>query len=287
MSKITYHQSSHKILIPENYPEVPKLQHWNVNKEENKLPEGFFIICEGSRRSGKSVFLKWLLYHYRNEFDLCIVMSETPHNGFWQPLVSNQYVHVGWNPFLVEKVFETQMHEIEKAAKKPGYQAKRVLLILDDIVGDRRHIHEDTTLNRLAVEGRHFKISICLTTQEPHAIGTALRNNCDVALIFQQKSKRAKDSVCEDFLCYKLDFKWQAEDLLKTYTMKHDCILVKMHELDPDPTKTYYHVPASMTFDEKEDKVRVPDYQLGSLEQRQLAKTPQGKVPLFSSNNME
>ena len=65
-------------LVPDNYPEVPKLDPFDVNAESNKLPESFFIICEGSRRVGKSIFLKWLLYFYRDLFDLVIVMSETP-----------------------------------------------------------------------------------------------------------------------------------------------------------------------------------------------------------------
>lgn len=268
-----------KILIPENFPETPKLSVWNVKQHE--LPEGFFVICEGSRRTGKSIFLKWLLYHYKDTFELAVVMSETPHNGFWQPIVSNQYVHNGWDPFLVEKLIDEQKKEIEKEKKDKHFKARRVLVVLDDIVGDRRHIHEDSTLNRLAVEGRHFKIYICLTTQEPHAIGTALRNNCDLAVIFQQKSKRAKESVCNDFLSYKLEHKWQAEDLLKTYTHDHDCIVVEMYNLGSQATDTYFHVPASMTYDEQKENVTVPDYQLGTPEQQRLARTKAGSIPLF------
>jgi hypothetical protein len=274
-------KSKNKILIPENFPETPKLTVWDV--DAHKLPEdGFFVICEGSRRTGKSIFLKWLLYHYKDLFDLAIVLSETPHNGFWQPIVSNQYVHNGWDPFLIEKLMEEQAKEIEKSMKEKSYKPRKVLVVLDDIVGDRRHIHEDTTLNRLAVEGRHFKIFICLTTQEPHAIGTALRNNCDIAVIFQQKSKRAKDSVCNDFLSNKLSHRLQADDLLKTYTHNHDCILVEMFNLDPSVIKGYFHVPATMTFDEKTQHVTVPDYQLGSQKQQRLAKTKTGSIPLFS-----
>jgi hypothetical protein len=272
-------------LVPDNYPEVPKLDPFDVNAESNKLPESFFIICEGSRRVGKSIFLKWLLYFYRDLFDLVIVMSETPHNGFWQPIVSNQYVHNGWNPSLVEKLLNDQVQEKEKSDKSEGrYKMRRVLIILDDIVGDRRHIHEDTMLNRLSVQGRHFGISICLTTQEPHAIGTALRNNCDMAVIFQQKSERAKKSVCNDFLNFKLDFEWQARDLLKTYTNNHDAVLVKMYILDNEIHHTYQYVPEKMTFDSVKEKVLVPDYQLGSKEQRALAKSKQGSKPLYDLN---
>jgi hypothetical protein len=271
-----------KSLVPENYPEVPKLKLFEVKAEENKLPNGFFIICEGARRSGKSIFLKYLLFHYKDMFDEAVVMSETPHNGFWQPIVSNKWVHNGWDPFVVEKILAEQAKEIEESKKHKEHKPKQILLVLDDIVGDRKHIHEDTTLNRLAVQGRHFNVSICLTTQEPHAIGTSLRNNADFVVIFQQKSARAKKSVCDDFLNFKLDFEWQSRDLLKTYTTNHDAIVVKMWDLKKGTSNCYLHVPESMTYDAKTEKVKVPDFQLGCIEQQRLAKTESGSIPLFS-----
>jgi hypothetical protein len=280
--RISIQKQSNNSLIPDNYPLTPKLDTFNVDAEDNQLPEGFFLICEGARRSGKSIFLKWLLYHYKKKFDLAIVMTETPQNGFWQPIVSNQYVHSGWDPFLVTKLFDQQIKEIEKNIHDKTYKPRRCLLILDDIIGDRQWIHDDATLNRLAVEGRHYKISVALTTQEPKAIGTALRNNCDVCLVFQQKSRRGKESVCDDFLRFKLDYKWQADDLLKTYTKNHDCILIEMHKVCPEPFLSYWHVPADMTFDKEKDKIKCPKYQLGSEEQKRLAKTEKGSLPLFS-----
>jgi hypothetical protein len=264
--------------------DIPKLREFNVMSKEDRLPNGFFIICEGSRRVGKSIFLKWLLYHYKDDFDLAIVFSETPHNGFWQPIVSNEYVHNGWDPFAVEKLLASQEEEKEKEVKSGGrHKMRRVLIILDDIVGDRKHIHEDTMLNRLAVQGRHFGISVCLTTQEPHAIGTALRNNCDMAVIFQQKSERAKKSVSVDFLMFKLDDEHTARCMLKMYTEGHNAILVRMYTLENKINMTYCFVPESMTYDKQADKLLVPNYQLGTKDQQQLARTAEGSKPLFAS----
>lgn len=268
-------------IVPDNYPEVPKLQVFDVKDEKNKLPEGFFLICEGARRSGKSEFLKWLLYHYKDDFQLALVCTETPQNGFWQPMIGNKWVHNGWDPFMVEKLLDEQRKEKDREKHERNYKSRKVLLILDDIIGDRRHIHEDAVLNKLAVQGRHFNISICLTTQEPHAIGTALRNNCDMVVIFQQKSQRAKKSVCDDFLGFKMDFEWQSKDLLKTYTENHNCIIIKMWDLNKGPKQAYRFLPETITWDKAKEKSRVPEYQLGCREQKALAQTREGKLPLF------
>lgn len=292
--------SNKKIKIPSNWPETPKLEKFDVNAKEMRMPDDFFMILEGSRRSGKSIFAKWFLYHYKEKFDLVLVMTETAMNGFWQPLVSNQYVHNGWQPYLVNKLLEEQATQRLKSFEQKSFKPRHVLLILDDIVGDRNHIHEDETLNRLAVQGRHFFISIFLTTQEPHAIGTSLRNNADAAVIFQQKSKRAKESVINDFLGFKMNYKWQAEALLNTYTNQHDCIFLMMYNLDraddkkmtdgnkeilvPAYASGYYYVPQSMTFDEEKQDVTVPPYVMGCEEQKRLAKTKKGSIPLILSS---
>ena len=272
---------------PSGLPPIPKLDVWDPKSKDpdQQLPEHFFLICEGARRSGKSIFLKWMLYNYKDYFDLAIVCSETPMNGFWQPLVSNQYVHQSWDPFLITKLLESQTAEREKAYHRPDYKPKKVLIILDDIIGDRAHIHEDPVLNRLAVQGRHYFVSVVLTTQEPHAIGTSLRNNCDAVVIFQQKSKRAKESVLNDFLQFKLDDKWSALYILKKYTADHSAILVFMDNLKPGIVKGYFHIPQDMTFDPhkgKDGDVKVPKYTLGSKEQKYLANTPKGALPILT-----
>jgi hypothetical protein len=280
--KIEY-ASKREIDIPASWPITPKLQVWDVNK--NRFPDNFFVLLEGSRRSGKSNFMGYLLYHYQDAFDLVVVMTNTDMNNYWQPRVSNKFVHNGWKPDLVAIMLKKQRASILEQKKLEAYgvkdlkKADRILLILDDIVGDRRHIHEDTILNNLAVEGRHSNISVLLSTQEPRAIGTALRNNADVAIIFQQKGKRAKESVIEDFLMFKCENKMQAEDILKTYTKNHDCIIVEMSKLQPGIPSAYFHLPEEITFDKNTQKERVPKYQIGSKYQRALATTIEGSIP--------
>lgn len=267
-----------KNLVPENYPFVPKLKEFDP--KEDKPPKGFFIICEGSRRCGKSEFLRWFLQFYKDFFQLAIVCTETPHNGFWQPFVGNKWVHFGWDPYMVQKLLDEQKKDIEKEKVEHGFKAKQVLIVLDDIIGDRKRIHDDRTLGELATEGRHSNISVCITTQEPCAIGTALRNNADIVVIFQQKSKRAKKSVVEDFLLFKLDYDWQARDLLKTYTNNHDCIILKMWVLRAGCADAYRYLPETTTWDCEKDKPKTKEYQLGCKEQQKLAQSKLGRLPL-------
>ena len=228
-------------------------------------------------------YTDYMLQFYKDDFDLAIVMTETPVNGFWQPIVGNKWVHQFWNPFIVTKLLEEQVKMKKKEQDEPGFRGRRVLLILDDIIGDRNRIHEDQMINRLAVQGRHYNISVALTTQDPKAIHPVLRNNCDVAVIFQQKNQRAKESVFNDFLNV-FPRKEVAVELMKTYTHDHGCIVVENHKLNEIPERLYWHVPGEMTFDQATQRCKCPEYQLGCEEQKALAKSPHGQKPLFSGD---
>jgi len=266
---------------PPSFEPAPTLKRFDPLSEENQLPEHFFMILEGSRRIGKTEFLKWILYYYRDQFDLAIVLTETPHNGAWQPFVGNKWVHSGWNPFLINKLLVDQMKQCKKAQDSGDrYKPRRVLVILDDIIGDRNRIHADETLNRLAVQGRHFKISVALTTQDPKAIHPSLRNNCDVAVIFQQKNFRGKEAIYNDFINL-FDKKLTAIQLMRTYTKEHDCIVCFNNKLAEIPEVLYFHCPGDMRWDKVKDKALVPDYQVGSQEQKRLAQTEAGQKPLY------
>jgi hypothetical protein len=257
------------------------LAKWDARSPEHQLPESFFCILLGSRRIGKSIFAKYLLYQYRDRFDLALVMTQTPQNGFWQPIVGNQWVHRGMQPDVLAKMYKSQEAEKAKSVRDPKYKPRRVLLIFDDIVSDRNIIHNDIWLNTFAVQGRHFYITVLLTTQYPSAINTYLRENTDLAVVFQQKTRRAQEHVYEDFLS-KLGDKRYVEHEIKKYTTDHDCVVVEAYKLKQRGEDIIYWSPASVTFDKEKDKERTPDYQIGCDQQKLLARTPEGKLPLFS-----
>jgi len=267
-------------VCPETFQQgVPELKRWEPNEPTHRLPPGFFLILEGSRRIGKSEFMKWLLFNYRNDFDLVIVMTETPHNGFWQPIVGNLWVHNGWNPILMRRLLDSQ-NKLKEEEVKRNAKPRRVLIVLDDIIGERK-IHDDSLLSRLATQGRHFNISVCLATQDAKAIHPVLRNNCDVCVIFHQKNTRSKEAVWHDFLGAFAD-KRLAMDILNRYTQNHDCIVVENHKLGAIPEMLYFWVPGDMVWNMAKNAPITPRYQMGCDEQIRLAKTKNGSTPIFS-----
>lgn len=218
------------------------------------LPHDFFVILEGRRRIGKTFFAKWLLSFYQDVFDMVIVLTKTDMNNFWQPIVGPSFVHHGWKPELVEQIIERNRIRVDKLGKEdPG---NKVLIVLDDIISE--NIHDDKVISQLAVEGRHYDIAVLILTQKPKAIGTALRDNCDVAVIFNQRTIRSREACYEDFMG-SMDKK-EALGLLDANTEQHSCIVVQNYVLGNERKELYKKCTAE----------EVPDYILGGEGQRAI-----------------
>ena len=51
------------------------------------------IVVIGKRRSGKSFWARWAMYHLRHRFPAGIVITSTKLNGFWAQYVPDKFIH--------------------------------------------------------------------------------------------------------------------------------------------------------------------------------------------------
>jgi hypothetical protein len=238
--------------------QVPELGEW----DPKGLPDHFFVVCEGKRRTGKSTFAKWLLQYYMDKFSLVWCMTNTKASGYWQEFVGEAFTFDSWYPSAVVRLIERndkiikQYGEESEASKKLG----SALIILDDVISSK--LHDDAVFMRLAVEGRHHLISVILMTQDPKAIGPKVRDNCDVAVIFNQKTLRNKETMWADFLNdipKKLGF-----EMVTHYAVEHDALIAVQTNLNSEIKRNFFKSTGDKT------KLTDPNYALGGPEQRQI-----------------
>jgi hypothetical protein len=237
---------------------TPTLQEW----DPTSLPDNFFLVLEGKRRTGKSTFAKWLLQYYVPRFSVAWCMTNTKASGYWQEFVGEAFTFDSWYPSAVYKLisrgqkFVEMYGEESEAAKKFGSS----LLILDDVISDR--IHDDPIFLRLAVEGRHHLVSIILMTQDPKAINPKVRDNTDCAVIFNQKTFRNKESIWHDFM--NDTPKDVALSLLSRYAVEHNALVTVQTNLNSKLQKNFFKSTGDKT------KLKDPEYILGGPQQREI-----------------
>lgn len=237
---------------------VPTLSEW----DPTTLPTDFFVVLEGKRRTGKSTFAKWLLQYYKRNFFIAWCMTMTKASGYWQEFVGPQFTFDGWVPAAVDNLIKRNDAIIRKYGEDSPITRREcaTLIILDDVVSAK--IHDDPVFVRLAVEGRHHLISVLLLVQDPKAVGPKVRDNCDVAVIFNQKTLRNKEAIWNDF--FNDVTKDEAMAMMKRYCQEHNTIVAVQTSLTPDIQSTFYVSTGDKT------KLDDPHYCLGNAHQREM-----------------
>jgi hypothetical protein len=234
---------------------LPTLTEW----DPTGLPNGFFVVMEGKRRTGKSTFTKWLLQWYQKRFSLVWVMSQTSKSGYWQEFVGNAFVFDSYRADALAKLMTRNDKIIAKYGEDSEITLKTAstLIIFDDCI--TKDIFLDDLFIRLAVEGRHHCISVIFITQDPKAVCPKVRDNCDVSVVFNQKTFRNKESMWHDFM-NDVD-KDTALALLSKHAIDHNALVCIQTNLDGVITKNFQVSTGDKT------KLQDPHYMLGGPEQ--------------------
>jgi hypothetical protein len=234
---------------------APPLDEWDFKS----LPKHFFLVLEGKRRTGKSTFTKWLLQYYADRFSLVIAMTKTMCSGFYPNLVGTKWCYDRYTPEVIRKIIERNDKVIAKYGEEsPEADEASTLIILDDVI--EPDIFYDDMFVTLAVEGRHHLLSIVFCTQDPKAVSPKVRDNADVAVVFNQKTFRNKESIWHDFM--NDTDKNTAYGLLAKYAVEHNCLVCVQTNLNSDIKKNFFKSTGDKT------KLENPNYLLGDDYQR-------------------
>lgn len=171
-------------------------------KDSLKKFNSFSSIISGSRTSGKSVFLKYLLVHSRGpkllkQFDSVVIFSSSVQSGFWN-FTGSKLLFKKFNPGVVKAMKKIYFEQKSKGIKF------RFLVILDDLAFDTK-LKYDNAVAELYVSGRHFGASVCYITQKSSATNQMWKANSTVFIICFSASRKEKKYLAEDVIADAID----------------------------------------------------------------------------------
>lgn len=165
---------------------------------EMDIMDDFTCLIIGRRRSGKSFWMRYALYHLRHRFPCGVVITGTALNNFWGAMVPKNFIHhVSKINEVIENVFKRQEFFLKYADL--GLDP-RFFLILDDVLQDVYLIRYSQALSRIFTDGRHYKLFIMVATQDPRGLPPMLRENTDLCVCFRQFQKGRLEAIRHDFL---------------------------------------------------------------------------------------
>jgi hypothetical protein len=199
-----------------------KVIHIESADEDKPIPiKCFFIpsptfswLIVGATKSGKSNLIKNLLlnkaflkniFHKHHIFLFC---GTARLNRDFEGLVEKENVYEDFDTEIIRKLMKEQEENIEEYGRK---NTPHILLIFDDLAYGGA-LHSDTSLlNKLCMNGRHYKISIIVTTQALKLVSPKTRANATLVSMFASNENEL-EKFMNDYMSHRI--KRRIEDLV-------------------------------------------------------------------------
>lgn len=162
-------------------------------------------VISARRGAGKSTMLMNVLSSkagWRGHFDTIYFVSPTAaQDDKMLPLVEecsqDGNFYDEFDEAVCAQIFDKIKQQVEQAAQHKQRKPKQ-LLILDDCIMDMRKNKQQSVLNRMVVQSRHFGVSLVVTTQKYNALPTIIRGNMDCLSQFASYNAKELATVIDD-----------------------------------------------------------------------------------------
>lgn len=254
---------------------LPNKPHPDVARLENLsfeiLPENFFVIVYGARRTGKTHAISVLLEDIKDRFDFAYLFSNTAllHKGQKGELdfdmIREEAKFQGFDQDALARIIERQkavmMHNNSvtgQRQKKPN----RTLIIFDDFVHEKE-VRYSKIFTELPVLGRHYELSVICLTQGYSQVASgglnkATRQNADLVMTFLPRNMNDLERISEWYLTKeKIENMWFVRTVGQEEHRLLACDLTRPHETEYTDFCYKYVAPPE-----------VPKYELGKVQWR-------------------
>jgi hypothetical protein len=188
------------------------------------------IIIIGKKGTGKSFLLRDLLFHHQ-EVPVAMVVSPTEEtNGFFKTFMPKLFVHDECEPSLIANFLKRQQIIIEKIKKGKTNLNPHAFLILDDCMYDDSW-KKDKNIRYIFMNGRHKKICIIITSQDPIGIPPKLRTNLDWIFLLREGMHKNRKKLYENYGNCLPSYEYFCK-LLDACTENRECLVI--HNSAPD-----------------------------------------------------
>jgi len=237
------------------------------------LPDEFFMIVYGARRTGKTHAISCLLDEIKDRFDFAYLFSKTAglHKGDKKfsdfDMIVDDAKFDGYDEEILSRILERQRAVmLHNNAKENANDQKpnKTLIIFDDFVNDKR-IRYSQLFTDLPIMGRHLDISVICLTQGYSAVAIgglnkATRDNADLVMTFLPRNMNDTERISEWYLTKsKGENMWFVRSVGK---MKHRalaCDLTQPHLTEYEDFCYSCMAPA-----------KIPKYELGKVQWKLL-----------------
>jgi hypothetical protein len=190
-----------------------------------QAPDNSTVLFLGRRRSGKTTCLMDFLYHKRR-IPCGITISGTEEsNHAFRGILPDLFIYGEYKKEILEKVMDRQRKLISSLDKPDAPKVDpRCFVVLDDVLHDAS-LFKSEIIKSYHLNGRHFKILLCICVQYCLAVPPMIRSNLDYVFVMKEPLLSNKQKIHQYFCGIVPEFKSFCS-ILDNCTNNYECMVV-------------------------------------------------------------
>jgi hypothetical protein len=200
--------------------------------DPSTMDDCFNAVIIGHKHTGKSTLIRDMIYrlHVKGYPRIVVFSGTESGNDFFSKCVPKAYVHHGMDIEKFKSIIDIQRkivascRDAESRLGKSTNIDTRLVIILDDLMY-KKAMTKAEIFGELFLNGRHFKLSIILTTQYLMSLDIACRSNVDYLFVLREMIPRNRQRLYENFFgifARKQDF----YHVLDSCTKNYECLVL-------------------------------------------------------------
>lgn len=206
------------------------------------------IMVYGKRGSGKSVFVKCMMYHNKDIARGIVISGSEKHQPFYKDFIPDTYIFEEYDSDIISKVITIQKQQVEEEGKS---SKNNTFIIMDDVLADVKMWKNDKSLRDCFFNGRHMNVMVIIIMQYCLALAPDLRSNFDYIFIFKDNNRENIKKLYQQFggVCDNLK---TFEAIINQGTQNNQCVVINNKSLSDKIDDCFFVYKACM-----HDKFRV------------------------------
>lgn len=158
------------------------------------------IVVYGKRRSGKTFFVRMLLFYLRPVYPLVVCFCKTKASAEYGDIIPDDCIIQGYNKEILDSLLAYQKTQKEAYTRGTIDEIEPLLIIMDDCLSD--NIKYQDRIDEVFWLGRHLDTCMIIISQDIKGLMPDVTANIDQAVMFKPRAERDKEAIRVKFCDY-------------------------------------------------------------------------------------
>jgi len=186
-------------------------KQYNIKQSKYDVPKTPFrqLLLAQSNSGKTNLISNMIINFYDKVFERIYIFSHSINiDAAWEPVkqyLSKNYdeshykLFDKWDEKEITDIVHMQEKAIEQLKKRNHKDMYQILIVLDDVMDDKKLMRSSELLTKLFIRGRHSYINVIASVQKYKSLNPTIRMNTSDDIVFKLRSKMDLDALIDEY----------------------------------------------------------------------------------------